>query len=197
MADHTALIVTADHGFAWQVGVETRRRVRPSNVEELTPVPLFLRRTGPASRPRGEPLAQTLDVAPTIADLLGVRLGYRADGRSAFSAAVARRREVALTTRDFSATVRISAGAWIARRRAVVSSPAAPARIGGWASLFTGIGPHRDLIGRARPTWPARPRSGPARASRSRRHSPTCGAASGVVPAEIAGSVRERPGRAA
>ena len=33
-------------------------------------------------------LAQTLDVTPTIADVLNVPLGYRADGRSAFSRAV-------------------------------------------------------------------------------------------------------------
>ena len=190
MADHTALIVTADHGFAWQVGVETRRSVRPSNVEEMTPVPLFVHAPGQRAGRLASPLAQTLDVAPTIADLLGVRLGYRAAGRSAFSAAVARRREVALTTRDFSATVRISASAWIARRRAVVSRRLRQLGSGDWASLFTGIGPHRDLIGRDTADLARAP------AARARASIALAGAfanvrrASGVVPAEIAGSVR-------
>ena len=46
MYDDTAIVVTADHGFAWQVGVETRRSVTPSNVEELAPVPLIVKRPG-------------------------------------------------------------------------------------------------------------------------------------------------------
>ena len=190
MADHTALIVTADHGYAWQVDVETRRSVRPSNVEELAPVPLFVHAPGQRRARVEGALAQTLDVAPTIADLLGVRLGYRADGRSAFSRAVARRREVAITTRDFSATVRISGRAWKARRRAVVARRLRQLGSGDWASLFTGIGPNRDLIGRRAADLPRAPAEG-ARASLALADTfANVRRESGVVPAEIAGSVR-------
>ena len=37
--DDTLIVLTADHGYAWQVGVSTRRSVSASNVHELTPVP--------------------------------------------------------------------------------------------------------------------------------------------------------------
>ena len=83
--DDTLIVVTADHGFAWKVGVETRRSVSRSNVNELGSVPLFVKPPGQThGRVSGE-LAQTLDVTPTIADVLNVPLGYRADGRSVFS----------------------------------------------------------------------------------------------------------------
>ena len=48
MYDDTLIVVTADHGFAWQVGVPTRRSVTRSNVNELGPVPLFVK--APARR---------------------------------------------------------------------------------------------------------------------------------------------------
>ena len=145
--DDTLIVVTADHGIAFQSGVETRRSVNPSNVEELTPVPLIVKRPGQSRGRVSDALARTLDVTPTIADVLGFRLGYRADGRSAFSAATRRRRRVSLTTRDFSSIVTISARRWKARRRAVVRRRLRQFGSGEIASLFTGIGPHRDLIG--------------------------------------------------
>ena len=70
-------MVTADHGIAWQAGVETRRSVNPSNVEELTPVPLIVKRPGQRRGRVSATYARTLDVTPTIADVLGLRLGYR------------------------------------------------------------------------------------------------------------------------
>ncbi len=188
MADHTMVLVTADHGYAWQVGVETRRSVNPSNVEELVPVPFFVRAPGQRRGRVDEAYAQTLDVAPTIADTLGVPLGYRSDGRSAFSRAVERRRGVAVVTRDFSQVVRISGPRWQARRRAVVARRLRQFGSGGWASLFTGIGPNRGLIGRQVATLRRSSAAG-ARASLAGAYGQVR-RASGVVPAEIVGAVR-------
>ncbi len=188
--DDTLIVVTADHGFAWQVGVDTRRSVSPGNVEELTPVPLFVKAPGQRRGRVSGAYAQTLDVTPTIADLLGVKLGYRTDGRSAFSPAVRRRRGVAVTTRDFSSIVRISGPSWRARRRAVVERRLGELGSGDWASLYTGIGAHRELLGRE-PGPQAGSSAGAVRASiaadggygRVRR-------ASGLVPAQVAGDLR-------
>ena len=55
-----------------------------SNVEELTPIPLFVKPPGQRRGRISDALARTLDVTPTIADVLGWQLGYRADGHSAF-----------------------------------------------------------------------------------------------------------------
>jgi hypothetical protein len=149
MYDDTLIVVTADHGFAWQVGVPTRRSVNRANVDELGPVPLFVKAPGQRRGRVNDALAQTLDVTPTIADVLGVPLGYRADGRSAFSRAVRTRREVSLTTRDFSGVVRMPAARWETRRRAIVRRRLDKLGSGDWASLYTSLGPNRELIGRS------------------------------------------------
>jgi Sulfatase len=187
--DDTLIVVTADHGFAWQVGVATRRSVSPSNIHELTTGPLLVKRPGQRAAHRSEAYAQTLDVAPTIADVLGVRLGYRTHGHSVFSRTVRRRRGVAVTTRDFSAIVRISGRRWQARRGAVVRRRLRQLGWGDWQSLYTGIGPHRELLDR-RVAGLARAAAGGLRASvagasafdRVRRPG-------GIVPAQVAGTL--------
>ncbi|HET8821737.1 MAG TPA: sulfatase-like hydrolase/transferase [Thermoleophilaceae bacterium] len=192
MYDDTLIVITADHGFAWQVGVETRRSVTPSNVEELAPVPLIVKRPGQTRARVSGAYARTLDIAPTIADALNVRLGYRPDGRSAFSAAVRARRGVSLVTRDFSSTVRISGERWRARRSAVVRRRLRQLGFGDWPSLFTGIGPNRDLIGTSvdsvRTARSARATLSLTRFFRSVRRT------SGMVPTQVAGRIHASDG---
>ena len=40
------VVVTADHGYAFEVGVETRRRTNDSNIDMIAPVPLFIKAPG-------------------------------------------------------------------------------------------------------------------------------------------------------
>jgi hypothetical protein len=194
MYDDTLIVVTADHGFSWKVGVETRRRVDLSNVDELGSVPLIVKRPGRPAGRVNRALARTLDVAPTIADALNVPLGYRADGRSAFSRAVRARRTVSMVKRDFSQVVRLSGRAWRARRAAVVRRRLRELGWGDWSSLITAFGPHRELIGRrvgdVRADSRARATLALARSfARVRR-------ASGVVPTQVAGRIHGSvPGR--
>ena len=188
MYDDTLLVVTADHGFAWQSGVETRRSVSPSNVEELTPVPLLVKAPGQVRGHVSDAYARSLDVTPTIADLLNVKLGYRADGTSAFGRQARRRRTVRLDTRDFSSVVRISGRRWEARRRQVVRRRLRDFGSGS-QGLFTGIGPNRVLLGQSS-SAPARAPAGTLRATiaavgelrRVRR-------SSGLLPTQIAGDL--------
>ena len=188
--DDTLVLVTADHGYAWQVGVSTRRTVSAGNVHELNPVPFLVKAPGQRGAKVSDVYTETLDVTPTIVDLLGMPLGYRSDGRSAFSRVVRRRRGVAVTTRDFSATVRLSGRRWQARRRAVVRRRLRQLGSGTWESLYTGIGAHRSLIGQETGSL-ARSSAGTLTAgiaaegsyARVRR-------ASGLVPAQVAGNLR-------
>jgi hypothetical protein len=184
--DDTLIVATADHGIAFQFGVQTRRSVSQSNVEELTPVPLFVKRPRQRAGRISDVYARTLDVTPTIADVLGWKVGYRVDGHSAFGPITRRRHSVTLDTRDFSSVVHISGRLWEARRRAVVDRRLRQFGSGDVGSLFTGIGPHRNLIGQPAPAV--------ARASvRASVTQPELFAdvrrASGVVPTQIAGDL--------
>ena len=187
MYDETAIVVTADHGFAWQVGVPTRRSVNPSNVEELGPVPLFVKAPRQTRGRVSDALARTLDVTPTIADVLNVPLGYRADGSSAFSREVRARGQVSLTERDFSSVVRISPSRWETRRRAVVRRRLRQLGSGDWASLYTSLGPNRNLIGE-RPDDVQAASGARATISLSRSFA-RVRRSSGVVPCQIAGRI--------
>jgi hypothetical protein len=188
--DQTMIVLTADHGISWEVGVKDRRKVNEHNVDEVATVPLFIKAPG---QRRGRILSsyvRTMDITPTIADILNFRLPYRADGRSAFSRAVRRRRTVALPTRAFDRTIRISARRYEARRRHNVARRLALFGSGPLASLFTRIGPHRDLIGKR----PSSLRRASASALRGRilgaRALGTVRRRSGLVPNEIVGNLR-------
>jgi hypothetical protein len=184
--DDTLIVATADHGIAFQVGVETRRSVSQSNVEELTPVPYFVKRPGQRRGRISDAYARTLDVTPTIADVLGWKVGYRTDGHSAFGPVTRKRHSVTLTTRDFSAVVQISGASWEARRRAVVRRRLRQFGSGDLASLFTGIGPHRDLIGQPAPNVS---RASVRAAVAESGLFADVSRASGVVPTQIAGDL--------
>lgn len=187
MYDDTLIVVTADHGFSWKIGTQTRRSVDLSNVDELGPVPLIVK---PPGRPHGRVspvLARTLDVTPTIADVLNVPLGYRTDGRSAFSRAVRARRTVSIVKRDFSSVVRLSARAWKARRAAVVRRRLRELGSGDWPSLFTSYGPHRGLIGQSIADRQAA--SGATATLSLARSYAHVRRASGVVPTQVAGRI--------
>ena len=189
MYDDTLLVLVADHGMDFEIGVKDRRRVSSRNIQEIGTVPLFVKAPGQRrSRVNGS-YASTLDVTPTIADVLNLRLPYRADGRSAFSRAVRRRRTVSLPTRDFSRRIRISARPYERRRRAVMRR-----RLryygSGLTGLYRGIGPNRDLLGRSLPGLRT---AGPGSVRGSlvgRRAYASVRASSLVVPAQVAGSLQ-------
>jgi hypothetical protein len=186
--DDTLVVVTADHGFAWKVGVDTRRNVSLSNVDELGSVPMIVKRPRQHAGRVSGALAQTLDVTPTIADVLNVRLGYRPDGRSVFTRAVAGRRTVRIVKRDFSSVVRLSKRRWIARRAAVVRRRLRELGSGDWHSLFTAFGAHRELIGQR--VTDVRAASGVRATLSLTRSFRRVRRSSGVVPCQIAGRIR-------
>ncbi len=138
--DDTLIVVVADHGYLWRSGVETRRRSLFGTAHELAPVPFFVKRPGQRRGRVSGAYARTLDVPSTIADVLGARLGYRDDGRSAFSRAARRTRRVTFPTRYFDAVVTVPGRRWQAQRRRVVRRRLRQFGAGDLASLYTGSG---------------------------------------------------------
>jgi len=148
MFDRALIVVTADHGESFERGVRDRRLITQGNIDEVGPVPLFVKAPRQRRGRLNRAYARTLDVLPTIADVLNIPIPYRVDGRSAFSGAARRDRTVRIPTRDFHRTVTISARAWERRRRAVVRRRLSRYGSGDPLLLYRGIGPHREMIGR-------------------------------------------------
>jgi hypothetical protein len=189
MYDDTLIVLVADHGMDFGIGVKDRRKVNSRNVQEVGTVPLFVKAPGQRRGRVNHAYASTLDVTPTIADVLNFRLPYRADGRSAFGRAVRRRRTVSLPTRDFSRRIRISARAYEGRRRAVMRRRRRHYG-SGLTGLYSGIGPNRDLLGRSlsglRTAGPGSVRGSLV----GRRAYAAVRGSSLVVPAQVAGSLK-------
>ena len=95
----------------------------------------------------------------------------------------------ASSARDFATRVRISGRRWKARRRRVVRRRLRQLGSGNWASLYTGIGPHRRLLGRSADGL-ARSAAADTRASIARAGAlARVRRAGGIVPAQIAGDL--------
>jgi hypothetical protein len=192
--DDTLIVVVADHGYLWRSGVETRRRALAGTAHELSPVPFIVKRPGQRRGRVSGAFARTLDVPSTIADALGVRLGYRDDGRSAFSRAARRIRRVTFPTRDFDAVITVPGRRWLAQRRRVVRRRLRQFGSGDLDRLYTGIGPNRGLIGREVADV-ARAGGGHGTIARGELFS-NVRRSSGVVPAQIAGRLEGGSGEA-
>jgi sulfatase-like protein len=193
--DQTLVAITADHGVAFQVGVPTRRSVDDHNVEEIGPVPFVVKTPGQRRGRISDALVSTVDMTPTIASKLGMPLGYRSDGHPADGAVVRARRVVRIPNRAFTKTITISGTAWKARRAKVVARRLRQFGAG-HESLYTGIGPHRALLGTA-PAEDARAAASTVRLARLAQASDydAVRRASGVVPTQVAGDLRGgRPG---
>jgi hypothetical protein len=156
--DRALVVVLADHGVSFRVG-EARRIVTPRNLQDLAAIPFFVKRPGQIAGEVVDRHVTALDIAPTLAGVLGLPLGYRADGVSALRP----------ESRDRTAWVRMVGRAgpvgmrmstYLRRRRTSLARKLALFGSGSWSRLF-GIGPDiHALAGR-------RPRPLMARASRA------------------------------
>jgi hypothetical protein len=138
------LVVTADHGIAFELNARDRRRVTPSNVDEIAPVPLFVKAPGQRRARVDRSLVRTMDVLPTMARLLGLRIPWPHEGRPA--GALRARRVVRMPTRSFARTISIGAAAIERRRRANIARRARLFGTGSWRSVYR-AGPRPDLFG--------------------------------------------------
>ena len=156
MLDRAMVVVTADHGFSWEVGVKDRRKLTQSNIDEIGPQPLFIKAPGQRRGRVDRSYVRTVDIVPTMADILGIPVNWRHDGRSAFSRTTRRRRVIRIPTRDFSRIISIGARELERRRQANLRRRIREYGTGGQSKLWFGdpfLGvylavPHRELPGR-------------------------------------------------
>ncbi len=77
--DETMLIVTSDHGAAFRPELP-RRSPTGRTAGELAHVPLFVKYPGQQTGEISDRRSATIDILPTIAEVLGVELGTEVDG---------------------------------------------------------------------------------------------------------------------
>lgn len=81
--DDSLIVLVADHGASYTAG-DFNRRVSASNLADLMFVPLLIKLPGEKTAEKSDIDAETTDILPSIADLLGVKLPWKATGVSLF-----------------------------------------------------------------------------------------------------------------
>jgi hypothetical protein len=79
--DRALLVVVADHGVSFTAG-GSRRRVQPETFADIANVPMFVKYPNQKRGSVDRRPARTLDLMPTVADVLTVDVPWRTDGRS-------------------------------------------------------------------------------------------------------------------
>jgi hypothetical protein len=145
--DKSLIVVAADHGVAFPRARE-RRRLNRTTAREIAPIPLFIKAPGQRTAKVNTSWVETIDILPTILDILNIDPRVKMDGKSAYSPEVKQRRTLRFEIRNTFQTLRIPAATFqreratiIARNHRLFGSGAdGPHRI-------YEIGPHPELIG--------------------------------------------------
>jgi hypothetical protein len=97
--DDALIVVTADHGFAFHKGC-SRRVPQAQTLSDLIPVPLLIKYPHQQSGEISDRNVETIDILPTVADVLGLPADPAWDGQSLRSKTVDRPRKTVLIGSD-------------------------------------------------------------------------------------------------
>jgi hypothetical protein len=151
--DKALIVVLADHGATFTKG-EDRRVVSNRNIADMAGVPFFVKAPDQKRGAVDDAYVKTIDVVPTIADVLNIELPYKTDGVSVFSDEVKQRDSVEMIQGE-QATIGGGTGVVAkAGKREFEAKQAATVRrmIGLFGEGDPGkifrFGPNKELIGR-------------------------------------------------
>lgn len=152
--ERALIVVTADHGASFRRN-GNRRVVTKANIEDIASVPLLIKAPYQLQGRVNDAYVQTTDILPTMADLLGIRLPWATDGRSAFSSSFPRRRTVELERgpeatigRGRDERVAVPARLFEARQKAALERQLALFGSGSKDRGLYAVGPNPELLGR-------------------------------------------------
>jgi hypothetical protein len=154
--DDALIVVAADHGVAFELGRRDRRLLRRANAAQIAPVPLLVKAPGQRRARVDDAYVETIDILPTIFDVLDLDPKVKMDGRSAFSREVQARDTLRILERRSFETIRIPAEQFEREQRELIDRNQRLFGNGrdGPGRLFR-IGPHRELLGTWVPGQPA------------------------------------------
>ncbi len=84
LLDECLLIVTADHGVSFEPG-HSRRKPEAKTIGDILAIPLFIKLPGQRAGQVSDRNVESIDLLPTIADVLGLQIDHPTDGSSLIS----------------------------------------------------------------------------------------------------------------
>ncbi len=82
--EKSLIVITADHGVSFRPH-DNRRAITKTNFADIMAIPLFVKAPFQQQGDIRDHNVETIDILPTIADILGIKLPWPVDGGSAFS----------------------------------------------------------------------------------------------------------------
>jgi hypothetical protein len=138
--DRSLIVVVADHGVSFRPG-DRRRGITPSNIGDIAPVPLLVKRPNQNESAAVDRAVTTIDILPTIAEVLGQDLPFETDGRSLFDSQNDRD-EILILQRVGESVGAEASSVFRGRDESAARMNAL------FASGLYAFGPHRNLVGR-------------------------------------------------
>jgi hypothetical protein len=187
MYDKTLFIVTADHGMSFKPKEFGRRVATPGNVDQVLWVPLFIKTPGQSEGQVTDRNWEHVDLVPTVADLLGIKVPWEMDGVSQAGAEEPRtRKEKWFFSKPGVRQVFPGPENQAKALHGVTDELLKPAD--GYKGWFE-FGPHSDLVGRRASQVGIEPASaGSAKVEKLSDYAKV-DPGSGLVPAQVAGQV--------
>ena len=90
--NRSLIIVTADHGVSFRTN-DKRRPITKTNYQDIMPVPLLIKVPNQVKGEVSDRNVESIDILPSIADILGISLPWSVDGQSIFNASLPERTE--------------------------------------------------------------------------------------------------------
>jgi hypothetical protein len=115
--DKALVIITADHGSSYREG-QPRRQPRQRNLSDILRVPLLIKLPGQRGGEVVDRIVETVDILPTILDVVGAKASLRLDGRSLIDGRVPARSSRTYISRNRLNIRRRTAGDLLADRAA-------------------------------------------------------------------------------
>jgi hypothetical protein len=180
--DRAAVAVVADHGISFRLGHD-HRLVRAANVEDIAPVPFFMKAPGQRRGRISDKPLRTIDVLPTLADVAGFSIPWPVDGRSALRSTSDAQRHRVIVSKRFRHVYSVDTPGYARRRAAALRRKLR--LFGHSVELY---GPRRDLVGRRVARLDVRPAGESAHVVDADEYDEVA-PASGFVPAHVVGRI--------
>ncbi len=148
--DKALIVVAADHGVALQKARRDRRRLKSDTVGEIASIPLLIKAPGQKKPKVDDAYVETVDILPTIFDVLNVDPKVEMDGSSAFSDKVQNRNELRMFLRNNFEPLKVSPAELQRQRTTALDHKLKVFGTGadGPDRIYR-IGPHQELLGKS------------------------------------------------
>ncbi len=139
--DSSLIVITADHGTSFRPN-ESRRRPSPTNYPDIVTIPLFIKLPDQQKGIVDDRNVETIDILPTLADILKIDFPWKTDGRSVVNPSLPEKPEKILITEK---NERLVFPRLIEKKYDTVKQKLD--LLGGTPDELFKIGAHRELIG--------------------------------------------------